>query len=195
MTAVEGRRRVIKARGVYMWQANHLWSVEGLIPEGRVSKQETAVSHTGLRRSVELNSLETSFAIWVVGKMQTWKEGKIISQNQQWLRHGWQRIGKIEGNGGMMEEESQLRKERRLARNLISGCLGWGGCFTRRVQLLFLSGIWQISSLIVSYIVHSCHHANYTKATNWFIDNCYPFYAVQLCMFHLKSCTNFLAFS
>lgn len=46
------------------------------------------MSHTGLRRSVELNSLETSFAIWVVGKMQTWKEGKIISQNQQWLRHG-----------------------------------------------------------------------------------------------------------
>ena len=35
---------LIKARGVYMWQANHLWSVEELIPEGRVSKWETALS-------------------------------------------------------------------------------------------------------------------------------------------------------
>lgn len=58
------------------------------------------MSHAGLRRSVEWNSLETSFAIRVVGKMQTWEDGKIISQNQQWLRHGRQRIGETEGKGG-----------------------------------------------------------------------------------------------
>ena len=42
MAAVEEGRGVIKARGVYVWQAKHLWSVEELIPEGRVSKWETA---------------------------------------------------------------------------------------------------------------------------------------------------------
>lgn len=31
----------IKARVVYVWQADHFWSVEELIPEGRVSKWET----------------------------------------------------------------------------------------------------------------------------------------------------------
>lgn len=41
MAAVKGGRRVIKARGVYVWQANHFWSVEELIPEGRVSEWET----------------------------------------------------------------------------------------------------------------------------------------------------------
>lgn len=35
-------RGVIKAKGVYVWQANHLRSVEELIPEGRASKWETA---------------------------------------------------------------------------------------------------------------------------------------------------------
>lgn len=41
MAAVKGRRRVIKARGVCVWQANRFWSVEELILEGRVSKWET----------------------------------------------------------------------------------------------------------------------------------------------------------
>lgn len=42
MAAVKEGRGVIKAGGVYVWQANHLWSVEELIPEGRVPKWETA---------------------------------------------------------------------------------------------------------------------------------------------------------
>lgn len=41
LAAVEGARGVIKVRGVYVRQANHLWSVEELIPEGRASKWET----------------------------------------------------------------------------------------------------------------------------------------------------------
>lgn len=36
MAAVEGGRRgVIKARGVYVWRADHLWSAEGLIFRGK----------------------------------------------------------------------------------------------------------------------------------------------------------------
>lgn len=35
---------LIKARGVYVRQADHLWSVEELIPEGEsVSERETAL--------------------------------------------------------------------------------------------------------------------------------------------------------
>jgi len=34
MAAAEGGRKVIKERGVYVRQANHLWSVEEPIPEG-----------------------------------------------------------------------------------------------------------------------------------------------------------------
>lgn len=41
---------MIKARGVYAWQARHLWSVEQLIPEGRASKRETEPERRAQRR-------------------------------------------------------------------------------------------------------------------------------------------------
>lgn len=50
MAAVKGGSMVIKARGVYVWHADRFWSVEELIPEGRVSERETVQRRAALSR-------------------------------------------------------------------------------------------------------------------------------------------------
>lgn len=50
MAAVRGGSRLIKVRGVYVWHADRFWSVEELVPEGRVSERETVRRRAALSR-------------------------------------------------------------------------------------------------------------------------------------------------
>lgn len=58
MAAAGGKMRVIKERGIYVWQANHLWSIGEPTPEGR--ERPKWKLRCAERRWDEWNSLEST---------------------------------------------------------------------------------------------------------------------------------------